>query len=95
LARVAADGSNHAVTSRRLGNVVATLVEPGLKVGVGPCSVEPVTRVRSSLRDLVGNRLVVLTYNLQERVALTRLGNWDAMLIGKSLELRVSPAGIC
>lgn len=84
LTRVAADGSNHAVTCRGLGNVITTLIEPGLKVGVGPCGVEPVTRVRSSLGNLVGDRLVILTDNLEKRVALTGLGDWDAVLVGES-----------
>jgi len=95
LTRVAADGSNHAVTGSGLGNVVTTLIEPALEVRVGPCGVEPVTRVRSSLGDLVGDRLIVLTDNLQERVALTWLGDWDAVLVSEGFKLRVGPAGIC
>jgi hypothetical protein len=92
LARVSADSSNQLVAGRGLGNIVATLIEPGLEVRVGPRRVEPITRVRSGLGDLVGSRLIVLTDNLEERIALTGLGDWNAVLVGEGLELGVGPA---
>jgi hypothetical protein len=90
--RLPAEAGNEGVAGGGLGNVVAALIEPRLEVRVRPRSVEPVTRVVSSLGSLVGNGLVVLADRLQERVTLAGLGNGNAVLVGESLELRVGPS---
>jgi hypothetical protein len=94
-ARLTADVGNEAVTGGGLGNGVAALIEPGLQVRVGPGFVEPVTGVVDSLGDLVGSGLVVLADRLEEGVALAGLGNGNAMLVGKGLQLRVGPTRCC
>ena len=92
---LAADAGDEAVTGGGLGNLVATLIEPGLQVRVGPRFVEPVTGVVCVFRDLVRSGLVVLTDSLEKGVTLAGLGNGDAVLVGKGLELRLGPAVVC
>ena len=75
-------------------NRIATLVKPSLDIRVRPGCIEPVTRIGSSLRDLVGSGLVVLTNCLEKGITLAGLGNRNAVLVGKRLELGVGPA-IC
>jgi hypothetical protein len=94
-ARLTTDAGNEAITGGRLGNGVATLIEPGLQVRVGPRFVQPVTRVVDSLGELVGSRLVVLADRLEEGVTLAGLGNGNAILVGKGLQLRIGPAICC
>lgn len=92
--RLAAEAGNERVAGSGLGNIVATLIEPGLNVRIGPRRVEPVTGVGSSLAELSSSGLVVLTDSLEERVALAGLGNGNAVLVGEGLELRVGPTGM-
>jgi hypothetical protein len=94
-ARLAADGSDHGIAGVGLRNVVATLVEPSLEVGVGPRRVEPVAGVVDGLLGLLGGGLVVVTDSGEERVTLAGLGYRDAVLVGEGLELRVGPAVAC
>jgi hypothetical protein len=94
-AGLAAHAGNERVAGRWLGNIVATLVEPSLDVRVRPRGVEPVTGVGSGLAELVGGGLVVFTDSLEKGVTLAGLGNGDAVLVGKSLDLRVGPAMMC
>jgi hypothetical protein len=93
--RLAAESSNHRVAGAGLGNVVAALVEPRLEVRVRPGSVEPVTGVVGSLLGLLGCGLVVVTDGCEKRVTLAGLGDGDAVLVGKSLELRIRPTADC
>jgi hypothetical protein len=92
---LATNAGNEAITSRRLGNRVAALVEPGLQVRVRPGLVEPVTRVVGAFGDLVRGRLVVLTDRLEKSITLAGLGHGNAMLVSERLELRVGPAMEC
>lgn len=94
-ARLTTETGNKRVASGGLGSRVTTLIEPGLDVRVGPRGIEPFAGVCSSLAELVGSGLVVFTDGPQERVALARLRDRNAILVGKSLELRVRPAGTC
>jgi hypothetical protein len=90
--RLTAKSGNKGITAGWLRDVVATLIEPCLDVRVRPGRVEPVTGVGSGLAELVGRGLVVLTDSLEKGVTLAGLGNRNAVLVGKSLELRVGPA---
>jgi len=49
------------VTSSGLGNGDSTLVKEFLQVRFGPALIEPVARIVSSLSNLLGYRVVVLT----------------------------------
>ncbi len=58
-AGVAAERGNQLVAAGGLRGWDATLIEPSLEIGLRPGVVEPVARVRRSLTDFVGGRLVV------------------------------------
>lgn len=90
--RVAADGGDQLVTRARLRDVIAAFVEPGLEIRFGPGVIEPVARIVGMLVDLVGRGLVIGANGLEERVAFAWLGNGDAVLVSKSLQLGVGPA---
>lgn len=92
--RIAADGGNELVTGRGLGCGIAALVQPCLEVGVGPRLVEPIAGVGCGLGDLVGGGLVVLADALEKSVTLAGLGNGDAVLIRKGLEVGLGPSGM-
>ena len=94
-AGLAAEVGDERVTGRGLRDVVATLIEPRLEVRVRPGSVEPVTGVVGSLLGLLGCGLVVVTDGCEKRVTLAGLGDGDAVLVGKSLELRIRPTADC
>jgi len=93
--RLAAESGNQGVAVGGLRSGVTALIEPRLDIRVRPRRVEPVARVGSSLAELVGSRLVVLTNGLEERVTLAGLGDGNAILVGEGLELRVGPAVVC
>ena len=93
--RLAAESSNHRIAGAGLGNVVTALVKPRLEVRVRPGSVEPVTGIVGSLLGLLGCGLVVVTDGCEKRVTLAGLGDGDAVLVGKSLELRIRPTADC
>jgi hypothetical protein len=67
-------------------------VEELLEIRFRPSGIEPVTWVGSSLASLLGNGLVVGSNLLEKSVTLAWLGNGNAMLVSKGLELRVGPA---
>jgi len=87
-AGVAANRGDQLITLGWLRDGNAALITPRLEVGLGPRFVDPITRVRGSLANLVGSSLVVLADSLEKRIASARLGNWDAVLVGECLELR-------
>jgi hypothetical protein len=93
--RLAAESSDHRVAGVGLGNVVAALIEPRLEVRVGPGSVEPVAGVVGSLLGLLGYGLVVVTNGSEKGITLAGLGDGNAVLVGKGLELGVGPTADC
>jgi len=63
-----------------------------LEVTLAPRLVEPVTGIRRSLAELVGNSLVVVTSGFQEGVASPRGRVGDSMTVKEALELTLSPS---
>jgi hypothetical protein len=90
-AGVAADRGNQLVTVGWLRDGDATLVGPSLQVGIGPALIEPISRVGSSLAELVGDVLVVLTSAREEGVAGVRLRIGNTIAVKEGLELGIRP----
>jgi hypothetical protein len=67
-------------------------IKPFLEIRLGPGLVKPVTRVRNALASLLGDSVVVVADLLKKLITLAWLGNWDAVLVGKDLQLRIGPA---
>ena len=89
---VAADSSDQLVAGASLGDWYTTLIQPSLEVRVRPGLVKPVTRVGSSLANLVGSRLVVGAGGTKKRVAGARRWVRNVVVVKERLELGLGPA---
>ncbi len=67
-------------------------VEELLKIGFGPCFIEPVSWVSGSLAKLLGYRFIIRANFLKDGVTGSWLWYGDIVLVSESLELRVGPA---
>jgi hypothetical protein len=65
-----------------------------LEITLAPGLVEPVSGVRISFTELVGNSLVVLTGRSQQGIAGTGRRVRNSMAIKEALELTLTPSGV-